>query len=146
MTATSLPISVLWAWLSGLTRIVLPTSVKSSLTSVAFRARLRTQPMTMTFAHTSIVRILVAVVGSLVILVTVLVVIVVAIQGVLTAALVVPVILIGAVTQPQENVTLALITIIASTIRICNAKRASGLVTPPPHAISLHRHYLSPNI
>ena len=103
--------------------------------------------MKMTFAHMSIVQTMVAVVGILMNLVTVLVVIVVGIQGVWTAALVVPVILIGAVTQPQGGVMLALVTIVASTIRICNATRASGLVTPPPHAISLlHRHYLSPNI
>jgi hypothetical protein len=82
----------------------------------------------------------------LVVLIVILVVIAVVMQGDLTAALVVPVFRIGAVTPPLGDVTLVLIIIVASTIRICNARHASALVTPPPHAISLHRHYSSPNI
>ena len=102
--------------------------------------------MMLTFAPKSIVRTLVAVVGIIVVLVIILVVIMVMMQGALTAALVVPVFRIGAVSKPLGDVTLVLITIVASTIRICNARHASALVTPPPHAISLHRHCSSPNI
>jgi hypothetical protein len=88
----------------------------------------------------------VAVVGIIVALMIILVVLTVVMQGALTAVLVVPVFRIGAVTPLLGDVTLVLIIIVASMIRICNARHASALVTPPPHAISLHRRYSSSNI
>ena len=81
-----------------------------------------------------------------VILVTVLVVIAVVMCGAQTVALADPAILIGVVTQHLGAVTPVLIAIVVSTIRICNAKLANGLVTLPPHAIPLHRHSLLPSI
>ena len=97
-------------------------------------------------AHMSIVQTLVAVVGILVILVTVLVVITVVMCRAQTVALIDPAILIGVMTQHLGAITPVLIAIVASTIRICNAKLANGLVMLPPHAISLRRHSLSPSI
>ena len=136
MMATSLLISVSWAWLSGSTGIVAPTFVKSSLASDVFRACSRTHPIMMTFTPKSIVRTLVVVVAIIVVSMIILVVIVVVMQGALTAALAVPIFRIEAVTPLLGDVTLVLIIIVPSMIRICNARRANVLVTPPPHAIS----------
>ncbi len=90
----------------------------------------------MTFAPKSIVRTLVVVVAIIVVSMIILVAIAVVMQGALTAALAVSVFRIGAVTPLLGAVTLVLIIIVVSMIRICNARRANVLVMPPPHAIS----------